>query len=250
MQKTFLIGDVHGCIDELLDLVQRLRPERNDRLIFIGDLIDRGPNSAAVVRQVVKWSKDLEVKLVLGNHEEKFLRYVKHVNLGSGQEKGMTGTEEFPALLSSISEDEFKFLEQSFYSLHLPELNAFLVHGGLWRTVSFPMPATYPFESSSSLVFKHLPLLTKVRYLSPEGKCISLGQESANDFFWAEKYDGAYGHVYFGHQTFLQSSPKLFDFATGIDTGCVYGGWLSAVEISESGVIYTSVPARKKYVSR
>jgi len=250
MQKTFLIGDVHGCIDELLDLVQLLSPGRNDRLIFIGDLIDRGPNSTAVVRQVVKWSKELDVKLVLGNHEEKFLRYVKHVNLGNGQEKGMTGTEEFPALLAAISEDEFKFLEQSFYSLHLPEYNAFLVHGGLWCTFSFPMPATYPYRSVSPQVVKNLPLLTKVRYLSPEGKYIPLGQESSNVYFWAEKYDGAYGHVFFGHQTFLQSSPKLFNFASGIDTGCVYGGWLSAVELSEEGVIYTSVPAKKKYVTR
>ena len=250
MQRTFLIGDVHGCIDELLDLMKQLSPNRNDRLIFIGDLIDRGPNSAAVVRQVVKWSKELEVKLVLGNHEEKFLRYVKHIRSGSGKEKEMTGTEEFPALLAIISENELEFLQQSFYSLHLPECDVFLVHGGLWNTVSFPIPATYPFRSTSTQVIKQLPLLTKVRYLSPDGKFIALGEESPNDSFWAEKYDGAYGHVYFGHQPFLQSSPKQFSFASGIDTGCVYGGWLSAVEISTAGATYTSVPAKAKYVIR
>ena len=250
MQRTFLIGDVHGCIDELLDLMQLLRPNQNDRLIFIGDLIDRGPNSAAVVSQVVKWSKELEVKLVLGNHEEKFLRYVKHIRSGSGKEKEMTGAEEFPALLAIISENELEFLQQSFYSLHLPECDVFLVHGGLWNTVSFPIPATYPFRSSTPHIIKQLPLLTKVRYLSPEGKFIALGEESPNDSFWAEKYDGAYGHVYFGHQPFLQSSPKQFAFASGIDTGCVYGGWLSAVEISTVGATYSSVPAKAKYVIR
>jgi hypothetical protein len=93
-------------------------------------------------------------------------------------------------------------------------------------------------------------LLTKVRYLSPDGKFIALGEESPNDRFWAEKYDGAHGHVYFGHQPFIQSSPKQFPFATGIDTGCVYGGWLSAVEISTTGATYTSVPAKTKYVTR
>jgi serine/threonine protein phosphatase 1 len=250
MPRTYVIGDVHGCIDELQELVGMLNLTSTDRLIFIGDLIDRGPNSAAVVRQVVKWSKEVEVKLVLGNHEEKFLRYVKHVRSGSGQEKEMTGTEEFPTLLATISENEFEFLQQSFYSLHLPEYNVLLVHGGIWHTISFPMPATHPFRPSSSQVIKQLPLLTKVRYLSPEGKFIALGEESPNDNFWAEKYDGAHGHVYFGHQPFIQSSPKQFPFATGIDTGCVYGGWLSAVELSSAGATYTSVPAKTKYVIR
>jgi hypothetical protein len=112
------------------------------------------------------------------------------------------------------------------------------------------MPATYPFRASSPQVIKQLSLLTKVRYLSSVGKFIALGEESPNDRFWAENYDGAYGHVYFGHQPFIQSSSMQFPFATGIDTGCVYGGWLSAVEISSAGAAYTSVPAKTKYVIR
>ncbi len=50
MPKTYIIGDVHGCIDEFQELIQHLAPASDDQLIFIGDLIDRGPNSPAVVR--------------------------------------------------------------------------------------------------------------------------------------------------------------------------------------------------------
>jgi len=89
MPKTYIIGDVHGCIDELQELIQQLAPGAYDQLIFIGDLIDRGPDSSGVVRQVVQWSKQLNVKLILGNHEEKFLRYVQHIKDGSGFDNQM-----------------------------------------------------------------------------------------------------------------------------------------------------------------
>jgi len=250
MHRTFVIGDVHGCIDELSELVGLLNLTSTDRLIFIGDLIDRGPNSVEVVRQVTRWSKELEVKLILGNHEEKFLRYLKHVQEGSGNEKKMMGIEEFPALHHALNDSEIEFLHQSYFSLHLPEYNVMLVHGGLWGNMYFPMPKSFTYDSVHSKFGKDLILLTKVRYLNSFGKFVSLGSEKAQDQFWAEKYDGAYGHVYFGHQPYVQSSPKQFPFATGIDTGCVYGGWLSAVQISSAGATYTSVPAKTKYVIR
>lgn len=105
MPKTYIIGDVHGCIDELQELIQQLAPASDDQLIFIGDLIDRGPDSSAVVRQVVQWSKQLNVKLILGNHEEKFLRYVQHIKEGNDIEKQMKHINEFPHLLYSLSDE-------------------------------------------------------------------------------------------------------------------------------------------------
>jgi hypothetical protein len=247
--KTFVIGDVHGCIDELQELMQKLSPSTHDRLIFIGDLIDKGPNSVAVVRAVVQWSRQLKVQLILGNHEEKFLRYVQHIRAGSGNEKEMQGIEEFPNLLQGLGDEEMRFLEGAYYTLHLPEWNALLVHGGLWKSIDFPLPASYGFIDNHQGDKKRLALLTMTRYLNAAGKFVVLGQEKAGDIFWAEEYDGQWGHVFFGHQPFIQSEPAGFPHATGIDTGCVFGGWLSAVEITEEAVKSHSVQARQTYVT-
>lgn len=250
MPKTYIIGDVHGCIDELQELVQQLAPGADDQLIFIGDLIDRGPDSSAVVRQVVQWSKQVNVKLILGNHEEKFLRYVQHIKEASGIEKQMKHIHEFPNLLDSLSDDELLFLGQAYHSLHIPEINTLLIHGGVWRDIHFPLPASYLYNSEVSKAHKHFSLLSKTRYLDPNGKFVSLGEEKPEDIFWAEEYKGQYGHIYFGHHPFIQAGPYHFAHATAIDTGCVYGGWLTAVEIADHEVKYKTVAARKVYAKR
>lgn len=247
MPKTFIIGDVHGCIDELQELVQQIAPTADDHLIFIGDLIDRGPDSSAVVRQVVQWSEQFNVKLILGNHEEKFLRYVQHIREGSGNEKQMKHINEFPHLLNSLSDDELDFLGQAYHSLHIPEINTLLIHGGVWRDIHFPLPASYVYNSEISKVHKQLSLLSKTRYLDPKGRFVLFGEEKPEDIFWAEEYKGQYGHIYFGHHPFMQFGPYHFSYATALDTGCVYGGWLTAVEINCHEVKHRSVAARKIY---
>jgi error-prone DNA polymerase len=97
--------------------------------------------------------------------------------------------------------------------------------------------------------FAKLPavLTNSVRYLTPDGKFVSLNEEGPEDAYWAEVYDGSYGHVYFGHQPFMQETPKEFSHATSLDTGCVYGGWLSAVIIENGNKRYVSVKAKEAY---
>jgi bis(5'-nucleosyl)-tetraphosphatase (symmetrical) len=245
--RHIIIGDVHGCIDELKELVQLLAPAADNQLIFIGDLIDRGPDSSGVVRQVVQWSKQMDVKLILGNHEEKFLRYVKHIKDGSGLEKQMKRIDEFPKLLDSLGDGELSFLQNGYHSINLPDYNSLLIHGGVWRDIHFSLPATYLYQEDNSDINKQLSLLNKTRYLNPEGKFVSYGKEKPEDVFWAGDYKGQFGHIYFGHHPFMQPNPFQFTHATAIDTGCVYGGWLTAVELSDNKVQFKSVAARKTY---
>ena len=61
---------------------------------------------------------------------------------------------------------------------------------------------------------------------------MTLGNEKPEDPFWAEVYDGRFGHVIFGHQPFM-NGVQYFDHATGIDTGAVFGGTLTALVIDE-----------------
>src|SRR4051794_12546807 len=84
--KTFAFSDIHGCYDELMALVARLplEPER-DRVVFLGDYVDRGPNSRAVVEQVMDWEARYPHWVFLqGNHEDEMLKALRDGGRGDG----------------------------------------------------------------------------------------------------------------------------------------------------------------------
>jgi hypothetical protein len=66
---TIIIGDVHGCADELSELLGRVGPGAGDQVVFVGDLVARGPDSPGVLRLV----RELGARAVRGNHEERLL---------------------------------------------------------------------------------------------------------------------------------------------------------------------------------
>jgi serine/threonine protein phosphatase 1 len=248
MSKTIIIGDIHGCIKELEALVARLNLTPQDHVISIGDLIDKGPSPVAVVKFMLRLSQTCKVDLVLGNHEEKFLRYLYHIQHGTGFEKAMQGTDEFKPLLQELNQDAYAFLIKSYYTYHIPKHNILLVHGGFLKHMSFALPESYIYNDPKLKKLKDISLITKTRYLNAAGKFVALGQEKPEDLFWAETYNGQYGHVIFGHQAFMQEQAKSFTHATGIDTGCVFGGWLTACCIAENGTMeFVSEKALKKY---
>jgi hypothetical protein len=86
-----------------------------------------------------------------------------------------------------------------------------------------------------------------IRFVSPEGKILPLGHETARDRYWADVYDGRLGTVYFGHHVFMTSRPVRFAHAVGLDLGAVHGGYLAAAILSEQGVAYQVEPARCVY---
>ena len=251
MEKTknrlIIIGDIHGCIEELNELIDKINLQSSDALYFIGDLIDRGPDSVAVVKKCYELSLNYDVKLILGNHEEKFLRYLQHLENKTGMENQMSGTSEFPILIEGLSLEEINFLKNAYYSFVLKEDQITMLHGGISTSIKFPFPENYQYGAHSPKQFKGLDLITKVRYLSPEGKFVGLNEETEADKYWAELYNGSYGHIYFGHQPFMQELPQNFVHATGLDTGCVFGGWLSAVIIENEKKSFISVKAKETY---
>ena len=251
MEKTknrlIIIGDIHGCIEELNELIDKINLQSSDALYFIGDLIDRGPDSVAVVKKCYELSLNYDVKLILGNHEEKFLRYLQHLENKTGMENQMSGTSEFPILIEGLSLEEINFLKNAYYSFVLKEDQITMLHGGISTSIKFPFPENYQYGVHSPKQFKGLDLITKVRYLSPEGKFVGLNEETEADKYWAELYNGSYGHIYFGHQPFMQELPQNFVHATGLDTGCVFGGWLSAVIIENEKKSFISVKAKETY---
>jgi len=247
--RLIIIGDIHGCIDEFKELLEKLELKTTDNIFFIGDLIDRGPDSAGVVKKCRDLSLSYKVKLILGNHEEKFLRYLQHIENKTGLEKQMKGTDDFAPLIAGVGQQEIDFLKSAYYTISLKEEKTTLLHGGISTKVKFPFPETYSYLEHSPKKLKGIDLITKVRYLNPEGKFVSLNEETEADRYWAEVYDGSFGHIYFGHQPFMQETPKEFDYATGLDTGCVFGGWLSAVVIENGKRNFVSVKAKETYAN-
>ena len=66
--RTIAIGDIHGCADELEQLLQLIQPTADDTLVFLGDYIDRGPDSQRVINTVIGLRETCEVVTLVGNH--------------------------------------------------------------------------------------------------------------------------------------------------------------------------------------
>lgn len=232
--RTFLIGDVHGCWKELGFLLDMLEHEPEDHIIFVGDLIHRGPDSGIVVATVQELSKKRRVTIVEGNHEEKHRRWRRAV--AEGREHRMSNVEHYRR-----AEEEMKrrgvqgWLDRDLpLFILLPEFNSVVLHGGLLPDHELP-DTDKATQDLSAKKRKSLKKILRVRHVSPEGKMVKLGHKTDKDSFWADLYDGRFGHVFFGHHPFADDDrPREYKHATSLDLGCVFGGHLVAA-ILKSG---------------
>ncbi len=245
--RYIIIGDVHGCLTELQALVRGIAPGPDDTFVFLGDLVDKGPESPGVVRWVRHLSADYQVVLIEGNHEEKHRRWRHHVRRGSPIADTMTGTQRMATITQAMSPEDIAFLETGRLYFNISEYRALAVHAGVPPAIDL-LPenpqeiATYP-RKQRDLYMKML----RIRFVSPEGKMLQLGHETERDRYWADFYDGRLGTVYFGHQVFMAPAPVTFAHAVGLDLGAVHGGFLAAAILSDQGVTYVLEPARHVY---
>jgi len=245
--RNIIIGDVHGMFDELVDLLNEVNPVPQDRAVFVGDLIDKGPDSPEVVAFLRSFVEDHDVVLVEGNHEDKHRRFRKNLRERPDAAREMADrTPELNEITSRLSSEDIAFLESAVPFHRIEEHNILVVHGGIPGSMTdFPLT----LEEARSLGGKrkkHFSQILRTRHIHHEtGKMLPIGTEGPNDPFWAETYDGRFGHVVFGHEPFLDGVAH-FDHAIGIDTGAVFGGGLTAMIVEEDGMRgFVSVPSRK-----
>lgn len=74
MNKLIIYGDIHGCYDEFISLRKKINPQKDDIEVCVGDIITRGKDSIKTLRYIQKHN----IKSVLGNHEDKIIRYLEH----------------------------------------------------------------------------------------------------------------------------------------------------------------------------
>jgi len=119
VSRTFFIGDVHGCVEELAELLEKFSPCSSDNIYQVGDLINKGPNSVATIEFILKHN----IKCVMGNHEAKLL------NILQKQEQELTPKE--LRLLNNVQKPEWIASIVSKFPLWIDTGKELLLHAGL-----------------------------------------------------------------------------------------------------------------------
>src|SRR5258708_20249787 len=120
-RRTIVVGDHHGCIEEFNELIQVVDYKQDrDHFVVAGDVFDRGPDSVGVLRKV----RSMGATLVLGNHDEKHLRYAIHEQRKANSRTYKNPMKPFSgmrlAAQQALSPEEISFLSAAprIYRLH------------------------------------------------------------------------------------------------------------------------------------
>lgn len=207
--RVLVVGDIHGCRPELDVLLDSLAPGAGDTVVFLGDYVDRGPDSRGVIDRLLEVAEDPAVRTVFlrGNHEDMLLGYLGR--------SGMYG-------------------------------EAFLANGGDVTARSYGVQGTLtPARFEAALPETHLAFLLQTTFLHAVGDYVMvhaglnpeqpLEAQSPHDLIWIRDEFIARPHpfgrtVIFGHTPMRRVLVDL-PYKIGIDTGCVYGGRLTALEL-------------------
>jgi serine/threonine protein phosphatase 1 len=196
--RLLAIGDIHGCLEQLKALMKQVMPTSSDKIVFLGDYVDRGPASAGVIDYLIEFGAAFPATVFLrGNHEQMFAEYLEG---------------------------------------HDP--TAFLMNGGLRTLSSYVDSGQWPIPSShhsfletlinyyetEDYIFVHAGLRPDIPLLDQDN----------NDLIWIRRefisstYDWGKSVVY-GHTPLKE--PFLAKSRLGLDTGCVYGRQLTCCDV-------------------
>ena len=207
MGKIFAIGDIHGCLSKLERIISRIGIDNKENtLIFIGDYIDRGPDSRGVVDFVLDLKrKKHRVICLKGNHEQMFLDYAclnknEDLYLSNGGE-------------TTIASYGYRNVHGN-RELNVPDSH-----------IKF-FDSLLPYYETDDYIFVHAGLREN----------IALKDQKIQDMLWIRhdfimsSYD--FGKtVVFGHTPMSHSKPLFLPGRIGIDTGAAYGGFLTCIEL-------------------
>ncbi len=211
MSKIFAIGDIHGCHQTLNELLDLINPRAGqDRIVFLGDYINRGPCSKEVIEQIISVKKTYPGTITLmGNHEQILLASLAggetdfFLRMGGKQTLASYGLKEneSSSLLARIPASHLAFLENLMFLWHTEDY--IFVHAGL-------QPGLHLSQQSAQWC------------------CWARDDFINSNFDFGRK-------IIFGHTPF--SNPLMTDNKIGIDTGTVYGGKLTCLVLPERELI-------------
>jgi protein phosphatase len=230
-----IIGDVHGCYDELIELLGKLGYDATDpsrivpppgrKAVLLGDLVDRGPNVVEVLRLVMAMVRSGTALCVPGNHDIKLLRKLrgKNVQITHGLAETLQQLEGTPP---DIVKDIADFIDGM--------VGHYVLDGGRLVVAHAGMKERYIGRASG-----------RVREFALYGETTGETDEFGLPirYNWAAEYRGEATVVY-GHTPVPE--PEWLNRTINIDTGCVFGGQLTALRWPEREIV--AVPARRTYM--
>lgn len=235
MPRTILVGDIHGCPDELGDLLDRVRyAQGSDTLVLVGDLVARGPDS----RGAIERARNAGAVAVRGNHDEKLLTWWRIARTDGPEQahQAVKLSERHRTAVAQLHEEHFAWLEALPLTYELPAHSILVVHAGI--------------DPTRALSEQDPHLLMNIRSIDEHG--VATRQLTGTP--WARAWQGP-PHIVFGHDA--RRGLQIEPWATGLDTGCCYGRTLTALVLDAGEPVPTepearrarlvSVPARKTY---
>jgi len=230
-----IIGDVHGCYDELVLLLGKLGYEAADegsvpthpegrKAVFLGDLVDRGPDVPGVLRLAMSMVQAGSALCVPGNHEKKLVRALRgrNVQVTHGLAESL---DQLDGELPEFREQALEFLDRLVSHAVLDDGRLVVAHAGMREEM----------QGRASAAVRAFAL-----YGETTGETDEMGLPVR--FPWALEYRGTATVVY-GHTPV--SEPEWVNNTINIDTGCVFGGALTALRYPEKELV--SVPAGRTY---
>lgn len=216
MPRIIAIGDVHGCADEFEELLEALELGPEDRVIQLGDLINRGPDSHRCIELV----RQYRVESILGNHELRLL------NARNQNKPGLLKDYDLPTI-RQLSADDWTYLQSMPKFIYNAASETVLVHGG--------------FLPDSPWQTQDIELITSIQVIDKKGRPAKRS-DAPDAPPWADSWPGK-PFVIYGHTP----RPNVLERpgSIGIDTGCVYGGHLTAYCLTDQSL--TEVRAKKAY---
>ncbi|GFQ92117.1 metallophos domain-containing protein [Trichonephila clavata] len=230
--EIIIIGDQHGCYDEQQLLIKNHNLNDTVLKIYTGDITRKGPKNLEVLRFVKNCSSCLTVR---GNNDEKtLLRVFSKLH--------NTSYEFIPMdqWMENLTVNEITWLRDTPYVIHIPSMNAYVMHGGFLPGI--PTHNNRPYT------------IMNIRTVIADPKCPGGWRPTREEFLdkikvptfpWASQWRGP-AHIYFGHDHKRQL--QFYPYATGVDTACVRGHYMTGYFIKgpRKGTFATQ-PALKKY---
>ncbi len=250
-----IIGDVHGCVDELRTLLGQLgyvaagagyKHPLGRRVVFVGDLVDRGPGSVSVLEIALAMQASGVALSVLGNHDARFLRWL------SGRKVRTTfGLAQTIAELDALPEGARNALQRRIQRLFnetpgyliLDQGRLVVTHGGILDR----MIGAWDGETASICLYGDVEGYTRsgkpVRRDWASHRYIPVPSKEDDGAAPAEALENKVPYIVYGHNV----APELrwVNRTLDLDTGCVYGGQLSALQYPE--LAWLQVPANREY---
>jgi len=207
-RRIFAIGDIHGCFGRLTALLEKLPFDRDhDLLVFLGDYINRGPESEKVVTHLCTLIKNgIMIVPIMGNHEYLLMEYQKNTD---------------PAMIPMLRQQQIDLTMKSYGLKDMARLSHL---AGLPEEHREFFSRLHPYFMTDTHIFVHAGLYPGIPVEQQDFDALY----EMRSVFLESEYD--FGRiVVFGHTSFI--TPLVTRTKIGIDTGAVYGNMLTALEL-------------------